>query len=67
MPVNIVGSIEKRPQRNQVIKSEGDVGLERIQPLLRDAVEGGLSVLNFQASENSKNAGTQNEASGEDG
>jgi hypothetical protein len=67
MPVNIVGSVEKCPERNQVIDSESDVGLERIQPLLCDAVEGRLSVLDFQASENGKDAGTQNNASGEDG
>jgi hypothetical protein len=66
MPVNIVGSVEKCPERNQVIDSESDVGLERIQSLLCHPVEGGLSILDFQASENSKDAGTQENASGED-
>jgi hypothetical protein len=48
LPLDIVHGIVKRPERNQVIDGQRDVGLQGIETLLGHAVERRLGVLAFQ-------------------
>jgi hypothetical protein len=60
-PFDLVRSVEKRPDGDKIIEGQSEVGLQVIEPLLGNAVEGGLGVLVFKTSQGGEDHRAQGE------